>query len=165
MVDLPLFFENEDGEIIRHFSYFNIRHIEYIMDFSNDPDIISGILALDSSITEIIQNRNVYTVKFAVREFYESDDPHIDMFSSPKEFRFLKTDLHSLKETLENLLYRHYSLFKPECYFFIGNSRSRVKMYQKMCDNRHPIMLDFIPITQLGEDADCFVIKTPSYKE
>lgn len=165
MSDKVLFLENKDGEIIRHFTYFHIQHIEYVMDFSNDPDIISGLLDLDSRINEVIENRSVYTVKFGVREFYESEDSSIDMFSSHSNYRFTRKDVNVLKTTLESILYEHYLMFKPECYFFIGNSPSRVRMYQKMCDNRSPVMLNFQPVTQLGEDSDCFILKTPTYRE
>lgn len=36
------------------------------MDFSNDPDIISGLLDLDVQIAHFIEGRNVYTVKFVL---------------------------------------------------------------------------------------------------
>lgn len=159
------FFESQDGGIVRHFTYFNIQDVEYIMDFSNDSDVIAGLFDLDPRIYSLIMGRDVYTVKFAVREFYESEDSGVDMFGSPFSNQFLRKDLVKLKENLENMLYQHFLLFQPECYFFIGNSASRVRMYQKMCDNSPLIMLDFKPITRLGEDADCFVLKTPIYKE
>ena len=41
-------------------------NIQYIMDFSNDPDIISGLLDLDVQIAHFIEGRNVYTVKFVL---------------------------------------------------------------------------------------------------
>lgn len=73
--------------------------------------------------------------------------------------------LSKLKEQLETLLYKHYLIYQPECYFFIAERPSLSRMYQKMCDNRHPLMIDFQPIGQLGENSDCFIIKTPNYKE
>lgn len=160
---MSLFFESIESQITRHFAYFFIQDVEYIMDFSNDSDVMNPILELDEQLALILRGRNTYSVKFAVREYYESVDPKVDMFSAPKH-QFKKADIQHLKETLENLLYRHYLNFQPECYFFIGNTPSRVRMYQKMCDNRHPILSEFIPM-QLGENADCFIVKTPSYKE
>lgn len=163
-ISLPIFFENQDEQIVRHFAYFFIKDTEYIMDFSHDIDVISNIVAFNDEIASLIMGKNTFSVKFAVREFYENTDSNIDMFSAPFNHRFGKSEIRQLKENLESLLYRHYQVFKPECYVFIANTRSKARLYQKMCDNRHPIMLDFVPIT-LGEKSDCFVLKTPIYQE
>lgn len=104
---MTTFIETEYASISHQFAQFTVAHVDYIIDFSSDDDVIEGLFPL----------------------------------------------------------YKHYLVYKPECYFFIAERPSLGRMYQKMCDNRHPLMIDFEPIGKLGDNADCFIIKTPNYKE
>ncbi|VEB24127.1 helicase [Avibacterium volantium] len=156
------FLESCFNGITHQFAYFSISHIDYVMDFTSDADIVANLVD-DPQIYALLNGKSVYTVKFAVKEYYESDENDIDLYAPPKNYKFNKKEINCLKEQLETLFYQHYLNYKPDCYFFIGERPSLVRMYQKMCDNRHPIMLDFKPITQLGNNKDCFIIKTPLY--
>ncbi|MGR6981400.1 helicase [Testudinibacter sp. P27/CKL/0425] len=158
------FFESSDGGIVHQFAYFSVGEVEYIIDFSTDDDIVESISELDTTIAEILHGKQVYTVKFAVRAYYESQT-EADLYAPPPEHHFGRKEINSLKIQLETLLYHHYLQFKPDCYFFIAERPSLVRMYQKMCDKRDSIMLDFVPITKLGDNHDSFILKTPNYKE
>lgn len=162
---MPLFTETRYGEITHHFAEFRVGSVDYIIDFSSDIDVITSHYALDERIEKGLKNHSTYTVKFGVKAYYESEDDNIDLYAPPENHQFKRKEIQLLKEQLEMLLYKHYLAYQPECYFFIGERASLVRMYQKMCDNRHPLMLDFEPITKLGNDADCFIIKTPNYQE
>lgn len=160
-----LFIESEYHAISHQFAQFSVKNIEYIIDFSDDNDVITSLFALDERIESILKNRKTYSVKFGVKAYYESEDPDVDLYAPPIDHQFKKADIQQLKEQLETLLYKHYLAYQPECYFFIAERPSLSRMYQKMCDNRHPLMIDFTPVGQLGENADCFIIKTPNYQE
>ena len=162
---MTTFIETEYASISHQFAQFTVAHVDYIIDFSSDDDVIEGLFPLDERIGALLKNRKTYSVKFGVKDYYDSDDPNVDLYAPPIEHNFRKTDIQKLKEQLETLLYKHYLVYKPECYFFIAERPSLGRMYQKMCDNRHPFMIDFKPIGKLGDNADCFIIKTPNYKE
>ncbi|MDY4281278.1 MAG: helicase [[Pasteurella] mairii] len=160
-----IFTETDYHSIAHQFARFKVAQIEYIIDFSSDNDVIETLFPLDKQIETLLKNRKTYSVKFGVKAYYESTDPNIDLYAPPKNHHLKKTDIQQLKEQLETLLYKHYLTYQPECYFFIAERPSLSRMYQKMCDNRHPLMIDFKPVGQLGDNADCFIIKTPNYKE
>lgn len=152
-------------ENIRHqFTYFTIANVDYIIDFSDDIDLLAN-LTENQEILSLLNYKKAYTVKFAVRDYYESSQNHIDLYAPPKGKKFSRTNIQELKQQLESLLYYHYLQYQSECYFFIAERPSLVRMYQKMCDNRHPILDGFQAITKLGDNQDCFVIKTPHYGE
>ncbi|QPB42205.1 helicase [Rodentibacter haemolyticus] len=159
------FIESEYQSIPHQFAQFKVAHIDYIIDFSSDRDVIESLFPLDQRIENLLRNRKTYSVKFGVKAYYESTEPDVDLYAPPVNHQFKKADIQQLKEQLETLLYKHYLAYQPECYFFIAERPSLSRMYQKMCDNRHPLMVDFIPVTQLGDNEDCFIIKTPNYQE
>ncbi|KGQ24275.1 hypothetical protein [Gallibacterium anatis] len=160
-----MFTESEYNSIPHQFAQFTVSQIDYIIDFSADSNIISILFVLDKKIEDLLKGHNTYSVKFGVKAYYESSDPNVDLYAPPINHNFKKKDIQQLKEQLEMLLYKHYLIYQPECYFFIAERPSLSRMYQKMCDNRHPLMIDFQPVGQLGDNADCFIIKTPNYKE
>lgn len=160
-----MFIESEYHSISHQFAQFRVAQIDYIIDFSSDNDVIESLFPLDERIEILLKNRKTYSVKFGVKAYYESTEAEVDLYAPPLNHQFKKTDIQRLKEQLETLLYQHYLSYQPECYFFIAERPSLSRMYQKMCDNRHPLMIDFQPVGQLGDGADCFIIKTPYYKE
>lgn len=162
---MAIFTETEYLSIVHQFAQFRVAEIDYIIDFSNDSNVIENLFLLDNRIKRLLKNHTTYTVKFGVKAYYDSTEPDIDLYAPPLDHKFKKTDIQHLKEQLEMLLYKHYLIYQPECYFFIAERPSLSRMYKKMCDNRHPLMIDFDPIGQLGDNLDCFIIKTPNYKE
>ena len=160
-----LFIESEYHSIPHQFAEFRVANVDYIIDFSSDNDVIESLFSLDERLEPLLKNRSTYSVKFGVKEYYESTDPSIDLYAPPINHQLKKTDIQHLKEQLETLLYKHYLIYQPECYFFIAERTSLSRMYKKMCDNRHPLMINFQLIGQLGNNQDCFIIKTPNYKE
>lgn len=162
---MTLFTETQYGEIKHCFGEFQVANIDYIIDFSADCDVTANHYELDNRIEKILKNHSTYTIKFGVKDYYESEEDNVDLYAPPKNHQFKRKEIQQLKEQLETLLYKHYLVYQPECYFFIGIRPSLVRMYQKMCDNRHPLMLEFETISGLGHDADCFIIKTPNYHQ
>lgn len=162
---LSIFTDAEYNSILHQFAEFKVANVAYIIDFSPDNDAIESVFPLDERIETLLKSRKVYSVKFGVKAYYESSDPNVDLYAPPINHKFTKTNIQQLKEQLETLLYKHYIVYQPECYFFIAERPSLSRMYQKMCDNRHPLMIDFKPVSQLGSNKDCFIIKTPAYKE
>lgn len=159
------FFESNLNGIRHHYVKFSVSHINYVMDFTDDADVILSLMALGEDIAELLRHRKVYTVKFAVEEYFEQEDYCGDLYAPPKNHQFGKTEINDLKNQLETLLLRHYKVFHPECYFFIAERESLRRMYTKMCHNRNIELRDFIPLTGLGADGDCFILQTPHFKE
>ncbi|MCK3655675.1 hypothetical protein A4G19_07890 [Pasteurellaceae bacterium Macca] len=89
------------------------------MDFSNDKNILNGIYELDRNIEHILKGRNTYSVKFAVKEFYESLDTNIDLYAAPPNHHFRRKEINLLKELLEKFIFEHYQRYQPECYFLL----------------------------------------------
>ncbi|MFU2048379.1 helicase [Avibacterium gallinarum] len=156
------FLEDHFQNISHQFAYFKVGKIDYIIDFSNDIDLLTN-LTDNQEILSLINGKQTYTVKFAVKEYYESTQADIELYAAPKGQKFSRNLIKELKEQLESLLYYHYLQYQPDCYFFIAERPSLVRMYQKMCDNRHPILNEFQAITKLGHNQDCFIVKTPRY--
>lgn len=158
-----VFWNDSESNIDHQFSYFSIQNIEYIIDFSADNDILNSLSDLDPKIDEIISGHTTFTVKFAVKEYYENNNRYL--FDPPDEHNFGRAEIKKLKETLETLLYKHFLIYQAECYCFVAERDSLNRMYQKMCAKRHLLLKDFKPVYGLGNEQDCFVIKTPLYKE
>lgn len=73
-----LFIESEYHSIPHQFAEFRVANVEYIIDFSSDNDVIESLFSLDERLEPLLKNRSTYSVKFGVKEYYESTDPNID---------------------------------------------------------------------------------------
>ncbi|WP_065232376.1 hypothetical protein [Gallibacterium anatis] len=160
-----IFWSDEEDVISHQYAYFSIKGVQYIIDFSSDPDLIANFTELDSRICEIVAGHHSYTVKFAVREYYEDHHNNKYLFDAPEDHNFGRKDIQQLKEFLEKFLYEHFKQYQVECYCFIAERDSLNRMYRKMCKRRHLLLADFEPIYGLGNEQNCFIIKTPLYKE
>lgn len=112
-----LFIKSEYHSIPHQFAKFRVANVDYIIDFSSDNDVIESLFSLDERLVPLLKNRKTYSVKFGVKEYYESTDPNIDLYAPPINHQLKKTDIQHLKEQLETLLYKHYLIYQPECYF------------------------------------------------
>lgn len=159
-----MFWTDEESDIEHQFAYFTIKDVEYVIDFSADDDILRAVYDIDPIIPKVTSNNASYTVKFAVRKYYEGDEGKY-LFSPPDEHNFKKQDIVQLKQTLENLIQKHCQTYKAECYCFLAERDSLNRMYKKMCENSDLLLEGFKPICCLGKEQKCFIIKTPLYKE
>lgn len=152
--------QDNDSGISYAYAEFNVAEITYMAIFSDDQDTLS-FLEQEKTIANIIKNKRTHSIKFAVKEYIETGND--DLYAPPLNHQFGKQEIKQLKAHLEKLLFEHYCLFKPECYFFIADRPSLARMYTKMCCNPSPFLSDFVPIATLGDEQNCFIIKTPSY--
>lgn len=160
-----IFWNDVEYAIHHQFAYFFIRDVEYIIDFSSDDDVINNFANLDNDIARVINGHSSYTVKFAVREYYEDMTATKYLFDPPEAHNFGRQEIRQLKESLEMLLYKHFQQYQAECYCFVAERDSLNRMYRKMCEKRHLLLADFQPIYGLGAEQDCFILKTPLYQE
>lgn len=151
---------DEDSGISYVSADFAVNEIVYMAIFSDDKDTLSYLEEYDE-ITSLIQNKQTYSVKFAVKEYIETGND--DLYAPPLNHGFGRAEIQILKQHLESLLFEHYTLFKPDCYLFIADRPSLARMYRKMCCNPSQLMANFRPVIDLGENKDCFIIKTPTY--
>ncbi|TCK01844.1 hypothetical protein EV694_0478 [Volucribacter psittacicida] len=157
------FIETNENDITYIYTEFNIENVTYLVIFSKDDETLSYFND-DVDIAEHLINQQTYSIKFLVKDYLD-DDNNNDLYSSPLEHKFGKKQISELKNKLEQAVYQHYLLFKPDCYVFVGERASLVRMYKKLCAKPSNFMLDFKSITDLGSNQDCFIVKTPSYKE
>lgn len=139
---------------------FKVGDVTYIAIFSDDKDTLD-FLTENQEIAPIIQNKKIYSFKFAVKSYIELG--HDDLYAPPIDHDFGKNEIKELKEHLERLMLEHYLLFKPNGYVFIADRPSLARMYRKMCCKPSVLMADFVPIMGLGDEQDCFIVKTPNY--
>ena len=156
-------FETVNDDVPYIYADFIIVNVTYMAIFSDDQDALSFFTDNESNsdIIKLIKDKKTYSIKFAVKEYTENGN--VDLYAPPLEHKFGKTEIKKLKKHLEKLMYKHYQLFKPDCYVFIAERESLARMYNKMCCNPSDFMADFKPVVKLGRENNCFVIKTPSY--
>ncbi|AZI14481.1 MULTISPECIES: hypothetical protein [Pasteurellaceae] len=156
------FVETSENNITYIHTEFNIENVTYLAIFSKDDETLF-FFNDDVNITKYIHHRQVYSIKFLVKDYLETEND--DLYAPPLDHKFGKKQIAELKQKLEEIVYQHYLRFKPDCYVFVGERPSLIRMYKKLCANPSDFMVNFKPITDLGSHRDCFVIKTPSYKE
>lgn len=152
--------QDKDSGIVYISTEFQIADVTYMAIFSDDKDTLL-FLEQDPTIAEIIQHKETHSIKFAVKEYIETGNE--DLYAPPLNHQFGKTEIKALKSHLEKLVYEHYLLFKPDCYIFVADRPSLARMYSKMCCNPSSFMSDFETVSNLGDQQDCFIIKTPTY--
>lgn len=162
-MNIPISFKHtQDNGIEYHHTDFKIGNVTYMIIFSDDKDSLFYWLN-NSDIAPIIQNKKMYSIKFAVKDYIEYGND--DLYAPADNHQFGKTEIQQLKQQLEYFVYSHYQQYQPQCYLFVAERPSLVRMYKKMCSQPSQSMVDFEAITDLGDEKDCFVLKTPIYKE
>ncbi|TNH06509.1 helicase [Testudinibacter sp. TR-2022] len=156
------FHQTQDNDIIYHHADFKIGSVVYMIIFSDDND--SLFYWLDNpDISPLIQGRKTFSIKFAVKDYIECGND--DLYAPADNHQFGKAEIRQLKQQLEILVSAHYQQYQPDCYIFVAERSSLVRMYKKMCSQPSEFMVNFQPITDLGDEKDCFILKTPHYKE
>lgn len=90
---MTIFIDAEYHSISHQFAEFRVSEIDYIIDFSSDNDAIESVFPLDERIEILLKNRKVCSVKFGLKEYYESTEPNVDLYAPPINHKPTKTSI------------------------------------------------------------------------
>lgn len=153
---------DEDSQIVYVSVEFQVAGVGYMAIFCDDRDTLFAF-EQNQKIAEVTKKRNVYSIKFAVKDYIDSGNENL--YAPPLNHLFKKAEIQDLKNHLEKIVFEHYQLFKPDCYIFVADRPSLARMYRKMCCNPSNFMKDFVSIFDLDDEQNYFIIKTPTYFE
>lgn len=140
---------------------FKVSDIDYTMVFMQQ-----NIDVFEDEIIDVIQyQRSVYSVVFAVSQYLENEDYQGDFYQSPRDHfgQPQYIEIMQLKTMLQEALFKHYQMYKPQCYVFHGNTPRLTRFYQKICSKPKHFLLDFESICAIGSDKNGFIVKTPEF--
>lgn len=161
-MDNLYFYEIDDPDIPFQYADFMIGKISYTISFAK---VIEGSLDFDEFLSAMTKNRTTYSIEFSLSDIFYDKAYQGDLYAVAEGNAFNRSQYLQLREQLILHIVEHYKCYHAECYFFVADRRSLLKMYEKMCNLADKRLFNFKPVMGLGAKGESFLILTPIYQE
>ncbi|WII93681.1 hypothetical protein QEO94_02250 [Kingella negevensis] len=154
----PIVFQNffdEEVQISQQQIQFQIGDTAYTIIFAAGQSLTASFVAQIEDETPA--NYHSFSVKFVatqrIDEFNETGNSD-NLYTSPNHFPFSYREIKQFHQTLIQIMLTHQREFQAQCYYFIVETQSLRKTYERLCTQYEKNLIKFRKIVK----ENCFII-------
>lgn len=144
-----------ENNIYEQRTQFLLGDTEYTMIFSSGNSLTESFVAQVEDNTP--NHHQSYSIKFTatqrIDEFYATGNSE-NLYKSPRHQSFSYQEIKRLHQILVEIILTHQKTFQIQCYYFVAETASLQKTYQRLCTQCERNLIELKTIVK----KDCFIL-------